>query len=95
MKSVLQACWLLTVAFGNLIVAVLADLQIFEEQSYEFFFYGGLMLVDIMIFAIIAYFYQPSVLPENDDDNMMDDENSSNENIALDEVDKSHGNDKD
>ena len=32
MKSVLQACWLLTVAFGNLIVAIIADLKIFEEQ---------------------------------------------------------------
>lgn len=32
MKSVLQACWLLTVAFGNLIVAVIADLKIFNEQ---------------------------------------------------------------
>lgn len=34
MKSVLQAAWLLTVAFGNLLVAVIADLKIFPQQSY-------------------------------------------------------------
>lgn len=59
MKSVLQACWLLTVAFGNLIVAVIADLKIFPQQSHEFFFFSGLMIIDIIIFAIMAYFYVP------------------------------------
>lgn len=32
MKSVLQAAWLLTVAFGNVIVVFLAEFKIFEEQ---------------------------------------------------------------
>lgn len=59
MKSVLQACWLLTVAFGNLIVAVIADLKIFPQQSHEFFFFSALMIMDIIIFAIMAYFYVP------------------------------------
>lgn len=100
MKAVIQACWLLTVAFGNLIVAVLADLPLFAEQSHEFFFYGGLMLVDIFIFAIMAYFYRPSELPDEDDDsddgNKDDDKDndddansdSGHEHIALDEVNK-------
>ena len=64
MKSVLQACWLLTVAFGNLIVAVIADLKIFPEQSHEFFFFSGLMIVDIIIFAVMAYFYVPNKVNE-------------------------------
>ncbi|XP_017462532.1 PREDICTED: peptide transporter family 1-like [Rhagoletis zephyria] len=59
MKSVLQAAWLLTVAFGNLIVAVIADLKIFPQQSYEFFFFASLMVIDIAIFAVMAYFYAP------------------------------------
>ncbi|KAI2804751.1 hypothetical protein BLOT_003739 [Blomia tropicalis] len=72
MKSVLQACWLLTVAFGNLIVAVIADLKIFNEQSYEFFFFSGLMIIDIAIFAIMAYFYVPFV---SDNQSELDNDN--------------------
>lgn len=37
MKSVLQAAWLLMIAFGNLIVAVIADLKIFNEQVFDHF----------------------------------------------------------
>lgn len=32
MKSLLQACWLLTVAFGNLIVVIVAEVSIFNRQ---------------------------------------------------------------
>lgn len=32
MKSVLQACWLLTVAFGNVIVVIVAEAKGFEKQ---------------------------------------------------------------
>ncbi|UXI14694.1 Early growth response protein 1 [Sarcoptes scabiei] len=74
MKSVLQAAWLLMIAFGNLIVAVIADLKIFNEQSYEFYFFGVLMLVDIIIFAIMSYFYVPL-------ENVDDDDGSSKESI--------------
>lgn len=35
MKSVLQACWLLTVAFGNVIDAIIVGLKIFEHQVIE------------------------------------------------------------
>lgn len=31
MKSVVQAAWLLTVAFGNLIVLVIAELHLFTK----------------------------------------------------------------
>lgn len=34
MKSVLQAAWLLTVAFGNVIVVFIAELELFEEQVW-------------------------------------------------------------
>jgi dipeptide/tripeptide permease len=32
MKSVLQAGWLLTVAFGNLIVVIIAEAKFFQSQ---------------------------------------------------------------
>lgn len=33
MKSLLQASWLLTVAFGNLIVVIVAEISIFDRQA--------------------------------------------------------------
>lgn len=83
MKSVLQAAWLLTVAFGNLIVAIISDLKIFEEQSYEFFFFAGLMIVDIAIFALMAYYYVPSNLNDNSPNDSVDDNNSEYEGHQL------------
>lgn len=58
MKSVLQAAWLLTVAFGNLIVVIVAQVGFFSKQSYEFFMFAGLMVADMMIFALMGYFYK-------------------------------------
>lgn len=34
MKSVLQACWLLSVAIGNMLVVVIAELKLFESQVF-------------------------------------------------------------
>ncbi|CAG7723351.1 unnamed protein product [Allacma fusca] len=62
MKSVMQSAWLLTVAFGNLIDAVIAALQLFDQQWKEFFLFAGLMLLDMMIFAYMAYRYKPAEL---------------------------------
>ncbi|XP_022244026.1 LOW QUALITY PROTEIN: solute carrier family 15 member 1-like [Limulus polyphemus] len=58
MKSVLQAAWLLTVAFGNLIVVIIAKLHLFNKQSLEFFMFACLMAADMVIFAIMGYFYK-------------------------------------
>nr|XP_053644504.1 peptide transporter family 1-like isoform X1 [Cherax quadricarinatus] len=33
MKSVLQAAWLLTVSFGNLIVVIIAEAKFFKSQN--------------------------------------------------------------
>ncbi|XP_033172535.1 peptide transporter family 1 isoform X3 [Drosophila mauritiana] len=59
MKSVLQACWLLTVAFGNVIVVVVAELKFFDSQASEFFLFAGLMFVDMLVFMFVAYYYKP------------------------------------
>lgn len=72
MKSVIQACFQLTVAFGNVIVVIIAEAKIFESQADEFFLFAGLMFVDMIIFAFLAYFYKP-----NDPNKGVDDEANS------------------
>jgi solute carrier family 15 oligopeptide transporter 1 len=58
MKSILQACWLLTVAFGNIIVVVIAEAKFFESQAMEFFLFAILMFIDMMIFIVLAMRYK-------------------------------------
>lgn len=58
MKSVVQAAWLITVAVGNLIVVIVAKARFFNTASAESFMYCGLMGLDMLIFAIVAYFYK-------------------------------------
>ncbi|KAH8420455.1 hypothetical protein KR009_010558, partial [Drosophila setifemur] len=60
MKSVLQACWLLTVAFGNVIVVIIAEAALFESQASEFFLFAGLMFIDMLLFMFMAYNYKPN-----------------------------------
>lgn len=58
MKSLLQACWLLTVAFGNVIVVVIAEAKIFQSQANEFFLFAVMMFVDMAIFGLLAMRYK-------------------------------------
>uniref|UniRef100_T1H3R5 Peptide transporter family 1 n=1 Tax=Megaselia scalaris TaxID=36166 RepID=T1H3R5_MEGSC len=60
MKSVIQACFQLTVAFGNVIDIIIVEANIFDSQANEFFLFAGLMFVDMFIFAILAYRYKPN-----------------------------------
>ena len=45
MKSVLQAAWLLTVSFGNLLDVVIVEMEVSDKQSHEFFFFAALMFL--------------------------------------------------
>ncbi|CAO1383586.1 unnamed protein product [Diamesa tonsa] len=67
MKSVLQGCWQLTVAFGNLIIIIIAELKIFDSQKYEFALFAVLMFVDMAIFAWLAYRFQAIPLEKLDE----------------------------
>lgn len=58
MKSLLQACWLLTVAFGNVIVVVIAEAKIFQSQANEFFLFAIMMFIDMAIFGLLAMRYK-------------------------------------
>jgi len=58
MKSVLQAAWLLNVAFGNIIVIIVAEAKAFDSQASEFFMFGIFMLIDMALFSFLAYRYK-------------------------------------
>ncbi|KAG5684405.1 hypothetical protein PVAND_013640 [Polypedilum vanderplanki] len=71
MKSVIQGCWMLTVAFGNLIVVIITGAKFFDSQTYEFFLFAGLMFVDMILFSWLAYRYKaiPLELLQDIDEN--------------------------
>ena len=58
MKSVVQALWLWTTAFGNVIVILVAEAGTFDDRASEFFMFACLMLVDMALFIGLAYRYQ-------------------------------------
>jgi hypothetical protein len=58
MKSVLQAMWCLTVAFGNLIGVVSAEGKFFSNQAHEYYLFAGLLAIATIIFTILGYFYK-------------------------------------
>ncbi|XP_068102315.1 solute carrier family 15 member 2 [Hyperolius riggenbachi] len=69
MKAVLQAGWLLTVAFGNVIVLIVAQASSLEQWA-EFILFAALLIAVAIIFAIMGYFYvpvNPDDLKEEDD----------------------------
>ncbi|KAF5306063.1 hypothetical protein FQA39_LY09041 [Lamprigera yunnana] len=68
MKSVLQACWLLTTAFGNLIVVIIESIEPFHDQSKTFFLYAGIMFADMIIFSLMAMRYKYVKKPGEEDD---------------------------
>ncbi|XP_049546778.1 peptide transporter family 1-like isoform X1 [Anopheles darlingi] len=68
MKSVLQGCWQLTVAVGNLIVVIVAEAKIFDAQKWEFVLFAGLMFVDMGLFSILAWRYKAIPLKKYDED---------------------------
>ncbi|GAB0100309.1 peptide transporter family 1-like [Sergentomyia squamirostris] len=57
MKSVLQACWHLTVAVGNVIVVFFAFIDFIESQALEFFLFAAFMIIDMGIFVMLAMRY--------------------------------------
>ena len=58
MKSCLQAAWLMTVAFGNLIVVIVAESHIFSNQTTEFFFFAAMLFVVMLVFMAMSLFYR-------------------------------------
>uniref|UniRef100_A0A3B4T8L5 Solute carrier family 15 member 1 n=1 Tax=Seriola dumerili TaxID=41447 RepID=A0A3B4T8L5_SERDU len=57
MKAVLQAGWLFTVAIGNFIVLIVAELAKLPKQWAEYVLFASLLVAVCFIFSIMAYFY--------------------------------------
>ncbi|KAM9851243.1 solute carrier family 15 member 1-like [Aulostomus maculatus] len=57
MKAVLQAGWLLTVAVGNFIVLIVAEIAKLPKQWVEYVLFASLLMAVCIIFSIMAYFY--------------------------------------
>jgi POT family proton-dependent oligopeptide transporter len=58
MKSTIMGFWLLSVTFGNVLVAFLAPMEKILELSEFFWVFTGLMALAAVIFAVLAYFYK-------------------------------------
>jgi len=84
MKSVLQACWLLTVAFGNIIVIIVAEAKAFNDQASEFFMFAVLMIVDMFIFMGLAWRYVPRERQNSKDIAMDEKKGVANNNFQAD-----------
>lgn len=67
MKSVLTGCWMLTIAVGNLIIAIIAEARMFDEQVWEFLMFAILMWVDMAIFAFLAWRFKPIAMKTDED----------------------------
>ena len=83
MKSVLQAIWFLTVAFGNLIVVIIAEARFINDQVYEYVFFAGLLFLATVIFFAISYDYKYV-----EDKNPIDKTKSKNEVVPFEEDEK-------
>uniref|UniRef100_A0A8C5BCX8 Solute carrier family 15 member 1-like n=1 Tax=Gadus morhua TaxID=8049 RepID=A0A8C5BCX8_GADMO len=57
MKSVLQAGWLFTVAVGNIIVLIVAEVAQLPDQWAEYVLFAALLIFVCVVFSIMAYFY--------------------------------------
>ncbi|XP_014252381.1 peptide transporter family 1-like [Cimex lectularius] len=58
MKSVVSSLWLVTDSLGNVIILFIAGMKMFDNQSSEFFLYGGLMTIVMGMFIILANNYE-------------------------------------
>ena len=58
LKSVMLGLWLLTVAFGNLLVFIISQFELFQSQVVEFFFFAGAAILISFLFALMSCFYK-------------------------------------
>ncbi|KAF2878618.1 hypothetical protein ILUMI_27551 [Ignelater luminosus] len=58
MKSVMQACWLLTFAFGQVFVVVIEAMHFFDLPSSMFFLYATIMTADMLLFIVLSMRYK-------------------------------------
>ena len=57
MKSTVMGFWLLSVSFGNILVAALSRFESLTLQNF-FWLFAGLMALAAVLFAVFAMFYK-------------------------------------
>ena len=65
MKSCLVAVYMIAVAFGHLLVIVVASSRLTKNLATEFFVFAGLTIIVTAIFCLTAHFYKYSEDGEN------------------------------
>ncbi|XP_043465232.1 solute carrier family 15 member 1-like [Leptopilina heterotoma] len=68
MKTITIAAWYLSVAIGNLLVIIIIQSRFFQSQANEFFLFAGLIMLNMLIFALMTRRYK-FVLIEADSSN--------------------------
>lgn len=58
MKSTIMSFWLMTTAFGNLLTAVISELNRFKSGAMEFYFYAVMMTGVAILFSFLASRYK-------------------------------------
>lgn len=58
MRSVMQAVFTLIMGAGNLIVALIASIRLFDSMAYEFLLFAGIVYVGMGIFVFYAGRYE-------------------------------------
>ncbi|XP_045463316.1 peptide transporter family 1-like isoform X2 [Harmonia axyridis] len=76
MKSVLSASFLLTDSIGNLLVVVIEAAKFSDRASYDFFFYTGLMVADMMVFWFLARNYKYVNFEDSEEQIGLDNDNN-------------------
>lgn len=84
MKSILQATFAFVVGCGNLIVALIASVEIFQEIAYEFLLFAGIVTIALFVFIYLSarynYAKEDAKITEDDIDsggNLMEEANEN------------------
>lgn len=87
LKSIIQGCWQLTCAFGNIIVIIIEAMHIFgkgkDARYKEFYFFAGFIGIDLILFAILAHFYSSIPLEEKMRIQQAEDEGQAERNSKI------------
>jgi dipeptide/tripeptide permease len=68
MKPVMMSLLYLSMAGGDLVVAIFSSLSLFPTQSFEYAFYSALVLVAVIVLMFLANRYENTRLEIIDDD---------------------------
>ena len=85
MKSIIQACWLLSIGLGNSIVFILSSIGSLQNRAEAIFLYTGLMILAAILFTFIAWMFVPKEAREKVEDNGVK-ENAKLETVGNEDV---------